>query len=414
MNDLFDDRETPFPFHPVSAGVPEEPDQGRAGRRAAREDRERARRLRRRRLRTLAITLAVLAGLGVLVWQVVLPQWDRLTTKVEDSSAAEDFPGPGHGEVEVVVASGATGSAMASVLYDAGVVASTKAFTDAFLANPAASGIQPGTYRLKLEMSGAGAVSALLDSGNRVVTRVTLPEGRNARQILDILSGKTAIPVADFLTAMADTTATGLPVPSPEPMADEAPEDTLLRQYEGWLFAGTYSFEPGTTAQQMIAEMVTRTIGHLDERGVAPEDRERVLILASLAEREAATATDRAMVVQAIQNRLAIDMKLDIDAAVAYGLGISGLDLTRELIDTSDNPYNLYRVTGLPPTPIASPSLESIDAALAPVPGPWLFWVTINLDTKETRFAETLAEHNENVALLREWQAQQSAEPTEP
>lgn len=413
MNDLFEDSSSPFPFHPVATGVPEDPDHERSGRRAAREERERARRVRRRRLRTTAITLAILAGLGVLVWQVVLPQWDRLTTKVQES-APEDFPGPGHGEVEVVVASGATGSAMATVLYDAGVVASTQAFTDAFLANPAASGIQPGTYRLKLEMSGAGAVSALLDPGNRVVTRVTLPEGKNAGQILDILSGKTAIPVADFLTAMADTTATGLPVPSPEPMADEAPEDTLLRQYEGWLFAGTYSFEPGTTAQQMIAEMVARTVGHLDERGVAPEDRERVLILASLAEREAATAEDRAMVVQAIQNRLGIDMKLDIDAAVAYGLGISGTELTRELIDTSDNPYNLYRTTGLPPTPIASPSLESIDAALAPIPGPWLFWVTINLETKETRFAETLAEHNENVALYREWQAQQSAEPTEP
>ena len=413
MNDLFEDSASPFPFHPVSAGAPEDPNAERSGRRAAREDRERARRVRRRRLRTTAITLAILAGLGVLVWQVVLPQWDRLTTKVQES-APEDFPGPGHGEVEVVVASGATGSAMASALFEAGVVASTQAFTDAFLANPAASGIQPGTYRLAMEMSGAGAVTALLDSGNRVVTRVTLPEGKNAGQILDILSGKTAIPVADFLAAMADTAATGLPVPAPEPMAEETPERTLLRQYEGWLFAGTYSFEPGTTAQQMVAEMVARTVGHLDDRGVLPEDRERVLVLASLAEREAATPEDRAMVVQAIQNRLAIDMKLDIDAAVAYGLGISGTDLTRELIDTSDNPYNLYRTTGLPPTPIASPSLESIDAALAPTPGPWLFWVTINLETKETRFAETLAEHNENVALLREWQAQQSAEPTEP
>ena len=408
MNDLFEDSATPFPFHPVSAGVPEETD--RAGRRAAREDRERARRVRRRRLRTAVISLVVLAGLGVLVWQVVLPQWDRLTTKVTES-APEDFPGEGQGEVDVVISSGATGSAMAAVLLDAGVVASTQAFTDAFLANPAASGIQPGTYRLKFEMSGAAAVTALLNSDNRVVTRVTLPEGKNAQQILETLSGKTAIPVADFLAAMADTAATGLPVAAPEPMLDEAPEATLRRQYEGWLFAGTYSFEPGTTAQQMIAEMVARTVAMLDERGVLEEDRERVLTVASLAEREAATAEDRAKVAQAIQNRLDIDMKLDIDAAVAYGLGISGMDLTRDLIQNSDNPYNLYRVTGLPPTPIASPSVESVDAVLNPTPGPWLFWVTINLETKETRFAETLAEHNANVALLREWEAQQPTSP---
>ena len=92
----------------------------------------------------------------------------------------------------------------------------------------------------------------------------------------------------------------------------------------------------------------------------------------------------------------------------AYGLGIPGTELT--YADTSQaeppyNPYNSYKITGLPPTPIASPGEVSIDAVLNPADGPWLFWVTVNLDTGETKFAETFAEHQTYVDELREWQA---------
>lgn len=405
------DDPAPVVFHPVSSGAPEPAPGTRAGRRASRQavraEREAARRRRRRRVITAVVTVVILAGLGVVVWQVVLPGWNELTEMVTPTSGPEDYPGPGQGEVDVVITAGATGSMMAEVLHESGVVASTTAFTQAFAANPAASSIQPGTYTLKREMPAADAVTALLDPANRRIFRVTLPEGLTASQILDRLSGTTAIPIADFLTAMADTEATGLPAEPVEPLVDEDPDRTLLRRYEGWMFAGTYEFQPGTSATAMIAEMVGRTVAYLDEREVAPEDRLTVLTMASLAEREVRTPEDRRMVTRAISNRLERSMKLDIDASVAYGLGISGTDLTRDLINNTEGPYNLYRVAGLPPTPIASPSLDAIDAVLDPAEGPWLFWVTINLDTGETRFAETMAEHEANVVLLREWQAQQ-------
>ncbi|WP_024288224.1 endolytic transglycosylase MltG [Cellulomonas sp. KRMCY2] len=387
MNDLFLD-EIVRPEQPPSGSG------ARSARRAEREERARSRRKRRRRsIIALVVSLGILGGGAYLVVQYVMPVISGFSLPQDE--AAADYPGPGHGTVDVTIAAGSSGTQMAQVLVEAGVVQSTSAFTGAFSANPSAPSIQPGTYRLLLEMRASDAVDALLDPTYRVQVKVTFPEGERVDQMLEKLSSVTTVPVEDFQTAMADTAATGLPAEA-------------AGNYEGWLFAATYTFEPGTTPTEMIAEMVAATVGALDERGIAPADRQRVLTIASLVEEEARTPEDRAKVARAIQNRLDIDMKLDIDASVAYGAGISGLDLTTTEL-AADDPYNLYTRTGLPPTPIAAPSLVSIDATLAPADGPWLFWVTVNYDTGETRFAESFDEHQANVALLREWQA---ANPT--
>ncbi len=383
MNDLFLD-EIVQPEEPA----PSRSD--RAARRAERAERDRRRKRRRRRnITALVLCLAVLGGGAWAVVQFVLPVFDDLRGATQQE-ASDDYPGPGHGSVEVVIPPAATGNEMAGVLHEAGVVASTAAFAQAFTANPDAAGIQPGTYRLLLQMKASDAVTALLDSENRVQTRVTIPEGLRVDQVLERLSSVTTVPVADFQAAMADPAATGLPA--------EAGGN-----YEGWLFPATYTFEPGTSPAEMIQQMITQTIANLDARGVAAADRQRILTIASLVEREARSPEDRAKVARAIQNRLEINMKLDIDAAVAYGAGVPGTELTNTHKET-DTPYNLYMRTGLPPTPIAAPSLTSIDAVLNPAEGPWIFWVTVNLETGETRFAETLAEHNQNVALLRQWE----------
>ena len=382
MNDLFLDQIV----------RPEEPHDGaRSARRSERAERDRRRKQRRRRsLIALVLSLAILGGAAYAVVQYVLPVFNEIGSSSQQESS--DFPGPGSGSAEVVIPAGATGTDMANVLVEAGVVQTAGAFTTAFAANPDAAGIQPGTYKLLQEMRASDAVAWLLDSGNRVETRVTIPEGLRVDQILEKMSSVTTVSVEEFQTAMADTAATGLP---PEANGN----------YEGWLFTATYTFQPGTTPAEMVAAMVARTVEVLDARAVAPADRMTILTKASLVEREARTPEDRAKVARAIQNRLDIDMKLDIDASVAYGAGVPGTQLTDAIVET-DTPYNLYMRTGLPPTPIASPSEVAIDAVLAPADGPWLFWVTVNLDTGETRFAETFAEHQSNVQVLREWQAE--------
>ena len=345
-----------------------------------------AKRRRRRRSTVLVVIAALLLGAGAyVVFDFVSPLFSGSTTE-----GPSDFPGPGHGSAQVVVNPGDTGTAIGATLVDAGVVATQTAFSSAYSANPDAASIQPGSYDLMLEMTGADAVIALLDPARRVSYKVTVPEGFTAVQIYGRVSGITTIPVADLEAAALDP-AIGLPA--------EAGGNI-----EGWLSPATYSFEPGSTATSILTQMIAQTVAVFDAAGVPPEQRQTVLIKASLVEREGRSAEDRAKIAQAIENRLGREMKLDIDASLAYGLGKPGTGLTNADKE-SDSPFNLYRVTGLPPSPIASPGEESITAVLNPTPGDWLFWVAINLDTGETLFANNLAEHDANVLKLREWQA---------
>src|SRR5690606_4158554 len=191
-------------------------------------------------------------------------------------------------------------------------------------------------------------------------SRVTAREGLRVERVVERLASVTGRPLEEVEAAAADPAALGLP----------AEAGGLL---EGWLFPATYTFEPGTEPQVMLAAMVAKTISVLDQQGVPEGERQEVLIKASLVEREAKHDEDRPKMARAIENRLLRGMLLQIDASVAYGLGKSGMDLTRADLDTP-GPYNTYTETGLPPGPIANPGLPSIQAVLDPEPGPWLFW----------------------------------------
>ncbi|WP_448629381.1 endolytic transglycosylase MltG [Cellulomonas soli] len=153
----------------------------------------------------------------------------------------------------------------------------------------------------------------------------------------------------------------------------------------------------------VLQQMVAKTVAVLTAKGVPNDQWETVLIKASLIEREAKRDEDRPMMARVIENRLDKEMTLGIDAAVAYGAGVSGTDLNNDLLNDTSNPYNLRKLVGLPPTPIAMPGEKSIDAVLAPADGDWLFWCTVNPDTGETKFAMTLDEHKQNKAELDAW-----------
>ena len=359
--------------------------EGDGGRVASRQE-VKARR-RRRSTIALAVSFALVLGAGWFVYNHVLPMFETQTPEVE--VAADDFPGPGSGSVEIVVEPGDVGAAIGKTLEDAGVVASAAAFTRAYAANPESTGIQHGTYSMLLEMNAADAVERLLDRANRVELRVTIPEGYTVEQILRVASARTQIPLEDFEAAAEEPRDRGVPRGN-------------TRQLEGWLFPATYTVEPGDTAEDILDAMVAKTISELERLEVPEDDWEDVLNKASLVEREVNRDADRGMAARAIENRLEKGMTLGIDATLAYGLGKSGLELTTADLQ-SDHPYNTRTQPGLPPTPIGSPGLASIEAVIDPPEGPWEYWVTINLLSGETVFAETYAEHLENVALLEAW-----------
>lgn len=351
-----------------------------AGRRArARE--ERARKVRRRWIGAI-VALAIVVAL-VVAAAMLLP---RL---IDRFSGPEDYAGPGTGEVVVQVQPGQNGGQIARTLAEQDVIASAEAFTDILVADPSIQ-LHPGAYRLQLQMPAQAALDALRDPANRVEVRVTIPEGFMLPQVYERLERDTGIPQADFLRAGGDPSAFGLPAGA--------------TNLEGWLFPATYTFDDGVTAEAILETMVDRTRQALAQHGVADADAQRVLTFASLVQREAGEVENFAKVARVFQNRLDIGMLLQSDATVAYGTGNTHVvTTTPEERADADNPYNTYIHPGLPVGPIGAPSDEAITAVLEPAEGDWLFFVTVNLETGETVFSETAAEHAVGVRQFQEW-----------
>ncbi|MFD2795432.1 endolytic transglycosylase MltG [Promicromonospora vindobonensis] len=352
-----------------------------------------SRRAQRRRRRNrhgrsfvvLLVALVLVGGSGYAVW-MNLDSLTGLTNPLE----SKDFDGPGGDPVDVEIPEGATGTAMGESLYEAGVVASVSAFATAFEANPDSVLIRPGTHTLLEEMPARDAV-ALLVKNDTVDLQLTLPEGYTVDQIVDRAVQVTGLPAKDFAAALKKPAKIGVPK-----QADG--------EVEGWLYPDTYMVKPDDTAVGLLSRMVDRTKAMLGKKEVPAEDWQAVLVKASLVEREGLHAEDKPKIARAIENRLDDDTFLEIDAAVAYGAGKPGTELTRDDLNDAKNPYNTYEHTGLPPGPIANPGEVAIDAVLNPTPGDWKFWVTVNLDTGETKFAEDFEEHQRNVQELRAWQ----------
>ena len=340
---------------------------------------------RRRRRRPVAVVFSLLVLAGLVVG--IFFGGQKLLNLIDPSS--QDFTGQGSGEIEIRVREGDTLSDIARTLVDAGVIASIGPFIDAAEAHPDATGIQPGVYSLRQEMSGQAALDLMLDPVARLVSRVTVPEGLTADATLVRLSESTGIPVADFEAAAADPAALGLPA-------------WTNGSVEGFLFPATYDFEPDTPAADILSTMVARAQQAFTDLQIPADRLQVVLTSASIVQAEAASAEDMAKVARVIENRIAIQMPLQFDTTVNYANGKSGITTTAE-DRANPSPYNTYLHAGLPPGPISNPGEQALQAVLAPADGDWLFFVVVDPDTGETRFAATAEEHQANVLLFQQW-----------
>lgn len=370
----------------------EEAPTGHGRRRAAGPVRRRRRRGPLRRALPVLLVLLVLGGLGV--GGVYGYQW--LTSNVSLEQEDPDFPGPGSGEALVQVAEGDTGTDIARTLVDAGVIKTSGPFITQFSNSPDASGIEPGLYRLKKGMTSSDALTMILDPANLAGHRVIVPEGLRAEKIWAVLSEATDIPVEDFEAAAKDYTSFGVP-------------ENDAKSLEGYLWPGRYDVPEDATAGEVISMMTDRMQTELEKLGVAPEDEHRVLTLASIAEKEARDPDDYGRVVRTLENRLegvgeakGKPMKLQLDSTVAYFTGSDTISTTPAQ-RKQDSPYNTYLHEGLPVGPISNPGKATIQAAIDPPEGDWLYWVTVNTDTGETKFAATYSEHEKNVQEWRDW-----------
>ena len=342
-----------------------------------------------RRITAVAVALAVVA----LVWGT----WSFVSGLGGGVAAQTDYSGEGVGEVQVIVERGDSLTAIGQTLTDAGVVRSVQAFVDAAEANESAASIGPGNYTLRQQMSAASAVALMLDPMSRADSRLVLPEGLRLTQTIEAAAQASGLPLSEFEQVLESPGA--LPLP---PWAEQRPE--------GFMFPATYDLVGDETAEQILAKLVQRfdqsaasldLVARAEEMGRTPYE---VLIVASLVQAEV-LPEDMRKAAAVIYNRLDDGMPLQFDSTVAYALGIIELQLSADQLAT-DSPYNTYEVEGLPPTPINSPGDAAIEAALDPAPAKWLYFVTVNPDTRETKFARDYDRFLKLKDQLRDWLAE--------
>ena len=344
----------------------------------------RSRRARRRR-RPIAVLISLVVLAGIVVGIVLGGQ--KLLAMINPSS--QDFSGQGTGTVQIRVHDGDTLSDIARTLVADGVIASERPFVTAADAHPDATAVQPGVYSLRQQMSGQAALDMLLNPKASLLSRVTVPEGLTVAATLARLAATTGTPVAELKAAAADPVALGLPA-------------YAQGKLEGFLFPATYDFDPGTKPVDMLKQMVARAAQALDDLQVPPAQRLTVLTKASIVQAEAGSLADMGKVARVLENRLADGMPLQLDTTVNYANGKAGVT-TSPQDRRNPSPYNTYVHAGLPPGAISNPGEEALRAVLAPAPGNWRFFVVVNPDTGDTRFAVTAAEHQQNVLLFQKW-----------
>jgi UPF0755 protein len=349
-------------------------------------DRDRPRRRSRRRppdrRRRWPILVALVLLLGVLLVGLGAIWLQRQI----------DPPGDPGQQVSVEVPQGATTSDVAELLAGADVVSDARIFRY-YLRIRGGGPFQAGSYRLRQDSSMGDARTALEEGPRLAFTNVTVPEGRWVADVADIVAEVPGFDAAVF----ADELESGVVRSLYQPQG----VDSL----EGLLFPDTYRVDENEDEQAVLARMVSTLdqvateLGYAEAAAKVGREPYEVLIIASLIEAEAKVDGDRAKISRVIYNRLDQEMTLGIDATVYYALQRRGGSLTQSDLDV-DSPYNTRKNPGLPPTPIGLPGRASLEAAINPEPGPWLYYVLTD-EAGNHAFSESYEEFQRNVADAR-------------
>ncbi|WP_274655102.1 endolytic transglycosylase MltG [Paenibacillus humicola] len=339
-------------------------------------------------LTLLGLIAAVLGGTALYVWNGLRPASAGAPVKVELKKGMSPFQ-------------------FAEALENEGVIRNAFLFKYYLRYKHEGPHFQAGVYELTPGMT-RDAIIAKVNAGQIVkpeTVRFTIPEGYTVEQIADLLSQKGIADKAAFLKA-ADADRDWGEAAAVRNIPKSA---KLEHRLEGYLFPETYEMPKNSKPEDLIERMLTELDRKLDslpdnwETALANRkiDFHQMMTIASLIEREVVVDKERPIVAGIIYNRLAKGMPLQIDATVQYALGKPKERLFEKDLKV-DSPYNTYLVKGLPPGPIASPSLKSIEAALYPAKTDYYYYVTKKDGSREHLFARTLAEHNHNIEKSNE------------
>jgi UPF0755 protein len=337
-------------------------------------------------------TWLIFVGLGAFAL-IALFLGARYAAGLVSGTSWDVIPGQA---VEVVIEPGTSANNIYIVLDDAGVARASEIRAAARKAG-VEDQLQAGVYSMTTDMDPTEVVRQLLIGGTSSAAAAgtfTVIEGWPIERIITELGRQTDFTEADYRVALVGGAVTSPLLP--------AISDTItgVTRWEGLLFPAKYDIAtnstPVTILQRMADEMVTRldTVdwSRIDELEIS---RYEAIIIASLIQREAGTDEDRPLISSVIHNRLQDGIRLQIDATVVYAVGDVNGRVTAEDLKVP-SPYNTYRVDGLPPTPIGTVQIISVDAAVDPADTTYYFYVLADTDGTHA-FAETYEEHQENV-----------------
>jgi UPF0755 protein len=320
----------------------------------------------------VALKRLVAAGLVIVLFTFslfLMRSQSSSAPDFNDAQSVQDLP-----EVIVEIPNGATGSQIATILFDSGIVKSSQAYFRVAVGDARSQKVAPGSHRMTLKISARQALDQLLDP-DRIPNLIRVAEGAWKSEV------EKAFITYGFTQQEVKKAFSLLKLPKG------------FSKSEGLIFPAQYSFPQGTSAQAAAQSMIDRfsddPYGRKLLQGNKDFSAQQLLTIASIVQAES-TNEDFSKVARVIYNRLKIGMPLQMDSTVHFIMQARGDIFLSRKSTTLNSPYNTYRKFGLPPGPISSPSSDAIKATLEPVQGDWLYFITVA--PGDTRFTASFDE----------------------
>ena len=278
--------------------------------------------------------------------------------------------------IEIDIAPGSTGSAIAKQLFSAGVIESSQSFFKLAIADSRASRIAPGIHLLNVKISAKQALDQLLDA-SRMPNLVRVFEGAWNSEIFSMLE-KNGFDRVEITKAVSEV---------------KLPQGYKI--LEGLLFPAQYSFTEGTTALEALQSMISKFEFKTNSLPLSQDpllSAQKLLVVASIIQAEG-DIQDFERISRVIRNRLKIGMPLQMDSTINYAVKARGSIFVSRKSTLVKSDYNTYRKYGLPPGPIGNPGVDALKAALNPADGDWLYFITVS--PGDTRFTSNFDEFNQ-------------------
>jgi UPF0755 protein len=278
--------------------------------------------------------------------------------------------------IEIDIAPGSTGSAIAKQLFSAGVIESSQSFFKLAIADSRASRIAPGIHLLNVKISAKQALDQLLDA-SRMPNLVRVFEGAWNSEIFSMLE-KNGFDRVEITKAVSEV---------------KLPQGYKI--LEGLLFPAQYSFTEGTTALEALQSMISKFEFKTNSLPLSQDpllSAQKLLVVASIIQAEG-DIQDFEKISRVIRNRLKIGMPLQMDSTINYAVKARGSIFVSRKSTLVKSDYNTYRKYGLPPGPIGNPGVDALKAALNPADGDWLYFITVS--PGDTRFTSNFDEFNQ-------------------